>query len=88
VILLDAYAPVERGGTGEKMDWALGREAVERFAERKVFLAGGLSPDNVAAAVAQVGPHGIDVASGVESGTPGIKDLAKVRDFVSSAKGL
>lgn len=88
LILLDAYAPVERGGTGETMDWTLGREAVERFPDRKIFLAGGLRPETVAAAVAQVRPDGVDVASGVESGTPGVKDLAKVRDFVAAAKGL
>jgi phosphoribosylanthranilate isomerase len=81
-ILLDAYAPTEYGGTGETMDWALGRMVVDAEPTRRVVLAGGLVPENVAAAIAQVGPFAVDVASGVESG-PGIKDLAKVRDFLA-----
>jgi len=86
-ILLDAWAPVVYGGTGETMDWALGREAVERWPERRVILAGGLTPENVAEAIRQVGPFAVDVASGVESGTPGRKDLAKVRAFLDAVRG-
>ena len=86
-ILLDAWAPVTYGGTGETMDWALGREAVESWPGRKVILAGGLTPENVAEAIRQVGPFAVDVASGVESGTPGRKDLAKVRAFLEGVRG-
>lgn len=84
-LLLDAYAPVEYGGSGEKMDWALGSEAVKAMPERDIILAGGLKPDNVAEAVAQVNPRAVDVASGVEE-SPGVKDLVMVRDFIAAAK--
>lgn len=86
-ILLDAYAPTEYGGTGETMDWALGRTVVEAEPTRRVVLAGGLVPENVAAAIAQVGPFAVDVASGVES-VPGVKDLEKVRDFLAAVAGV
>lgn len=86
VILLDAYAPTEYGGTGEAFDWNLGGLAVERFAgQKKIILAGGLRADNAAQAIEQVNPFAIDTASGVESGTPGIKDLEKVRQFIEAA---
>jgi len=79
-LLLDAYVPGEYGGGGEPMDWALGAEAVAALPGREIVLAGGLAPQNVAAAVRQVGPAGVDVASGVES-APGVKDPALVRAF-------
>ncbi len=85
-LLLDAYAPVEYGGSGETMDWSLGFEAVNRWPERQIILAGGLTPDNVAEAIQQVKPAGVDVASGVES-SPGIKDLDLVRSFIEAAHG-
>lgn len=86
-ILLDAYAPREYGGTGEAFDWNLGQMAVERFSDtKKIILAGGLVPGNVAEAIHQVAPFAVDTASGVESGTPGIKDLDKVRQFIEAAK--
>lgn len=85
-ILLDAYAPVDYGGTGETMDWKLGRNAVEKWPNRQIILAGGLFPDNVADAISQVQPFAVDVASGVESGEPGVKDLEKVRAFLDSVR--
>lgn len=86
-ILLDAYAPSEYGGTGEAFDWNLGRMAVERFrGEKKIILAGGLTAENIATAIQQVNPFAVDTASGVESGTPGIKDLDKVKQFIETAK--
>ena len=84
-LLLDAYAPTEYGGSGETMDWTLGARAVEQWPNRQIVLAGGLVPDNVAAAVAQVRPAGVDVASGVES-EPGMKDLGLVRAFIEAAR--
>lgn len=82
-VLLDAYAPTEYGGTGETMDWALGRTVVEAEPTRRIVLAGGLVPENVDAAINQVRPFAVDVASGVES-KPGVKDLDKVRDFLAA----
>jgi phosphoribosylanthranilate isomerase len=82
-VLLDAYVPGMAGGTGARFDWALAAELAQ---ERKVTLAGGLEPGNVAAAVARVQPFCVDVASGVES-SPGRKDPGKVRDFIRAAKG-
>ena len=63
--LLDAYSPEARGGTGEKFNWDLAVEA-QKFG-KPIFLAGGLTPENVADAVRKVRPFGVDVASGVES---------------------
>lgn len=84
-LLLDAYAPIEYGGSGETMDWTLGADAVRQWPDRQIILAGGLTPDNVTEAVQQVKPAGVDVASGVES-EPGWKDLDRVRAFVERAR--
>ena len=82
--LLDAHVKDTLGGTGETFNWDLAVRAQELG--RPIFLAGGLTPDNVAEAVAKVKPFAVDVSSGVES-EPGKKDLAKMRAFVSAAKG-
>jgi len=74
-ILVDGYHPGLSGGTGRLADWTAARLLVERGYD--VVLAGGLSPENVAAAVAAVGPSGVDLNSGVES-APGVKDTARV----------
>ncbi len=84
-LLLDAYAPIEYGGSGETMDWTLGAKAVQQWPERQIILAGGLVPGNVAAAVKQVRPAAVDVASGVES-EPGVKDLGLVKAFIEAAR--
>ncbi len=81
--LLDAYASDTFGGTGEKFNWDLAIEA--QRPGKPVFLAGGLTPENIAAAVQQVRPFGVDVSSGVES-SPGQKDHARVRAFINLAK--
>ena len=78
-VLLDAYRRGVPGGTGETFDWNLAREAGE--AGLRVVLAGGLNPQNVAAAVRTGRPWAVDVSSGVEL-SPGIKDPAKLREFV------
>jgi phosphoribosylanthranilate isomerase len=83
-ILLDAYHPTLRGGTGESVRdevVALVRGRVSRW-----MLAGGLTPNNVADRVAQLQPWGVDVASGVEDGVPGVKDHAKMQSFIVRAK--
>jgi phosphoribosylanthranilate isomerase len=74
-LLLDVHDPLARGGTGRTIDWAA---AADLSARREVLLAGGLTPDNVADAVARVRPFGIDVSSGVER-APGIKDHERLR---------
>ncbi|MCU0783732.1 MAG: phosphoribosylanthranilate isomerase [Verrucomicrobia bacterium] len=83
--LLDAFAPGERGGTGAKFNWDLAIEA-KKFG-RPIFLAGGLTPENVAAAVRQVQPFGVDVSSGVES-APGKKDAGKIRSFIQAVRSV
>lgn len=83
LILLDAIDPVARGGTGMRIDWTAAA-AVAR--QRRVVLAGGLTPENVREAVAAVRPFGVDVSSGVER-APGVKDEDKVRRFIAAARG-
>jgi phosphoribosylanthranilate isomerase len=82
-VLLDAYVAGLPGGTGATFDWNLARAVA---AERKLTLAGGLTPANVRSAVETVEPYCVDVASGVES-APGVKDAALVRAFVLNARG-
>jgi phosphoribosylanthranilate isomerase len=83
--LLDAHSRKGLGGTGEQFNWDLAVKA-QAFG-RPIFLAGGLTPENVAAAVQTVHPFGVDVSSGVES-APGIKDPAKARAFIAAAKSV
>ncbi len=80
--LVDAYSPGEYGGTGKTIDWSL---AARISAQMPILLAGGLTTENVAKAVAQVHPWGVDVASGVES-SPGCKDHAKIALFIQKAR--
>jgi phosphoribosylanthranilate isomerase len=75
MVLLDAHDPVRRGGTGRTIDWAT---AASVAARRPIVLAGGLTPDNVAGAIAQVRPFGIDVSSGDEA-APGVMDHEKLK---------
>jgi phosphoribosylanthranilate isomerase len=84
-LLLDAYDEKAFGGTGKKVDWGFAAEVVAAVS-KPVILAGGLTPENVAEAVAKVGPFAVDVSSGVES-EPGIKDPLKIRDFIQAAQG-
>jgi phosphoribosylanthranilate isomerase len=82
LLLLDAHAAGQYGGTGKTADWERAAELARRC---RLLLAGGLTPDNVAAAVARVRPWGVDVASGVES-APGVKDRSKVDAFILNAR--
>ncbi len=79
--LLDAYRPGVPGGTGETFDW----QRVPRNSNRPIVLAGGLTPDNVAEAVAQTQPYAVDVSGGVEA-SAGRKDAYKVKKFIQNAK--
>jgi phosphoribosylanthranilate isomerase len=82
-VLLDAYDKDAFGGTGRTFDWSLARRT--REAVPKLFLAGGLTPANVAEAVRAVGPYAVDVCSGVET-SPGRKSLRLMRNFVEAVR--
>ena len=83
-VLLDAYHPNMLGGAGETFNWDLAVRA-KALTDRPVLLAGGLTPDNVQAALEIVRPYGVDVASGVEA-RPGVKDAAKLRAFIRAVR--
>lgn len=90
-VLIDAHAPVDRGGTGQLANWM---QAARLAASRPVVLAGGLHAGNVIQAIERVRPWGIDVSSGVEDG-PGLKNAVKMRALFAAigasradAKGL
>ena len=80
-LLVDAHVPGSYGGAGVLADWGRAAELARR---RSIMLAGGLTPENVDAAIRQVRPWGVDVSSGVE--TNGLKDVAKIRAFVAAAR--
>ena len=81
-LLLDTFSEKVRGGTGETFDWDL----VPTELDVPIVLAGGLRPDNVAAAIDRVRPWAVDVSSGVEGTQKGVKDPALVRDFIDEVK--
>lgn len=85
-ILLDTPS-AGRGGSGSTFDWAIAREQVRLHPSRLWVLAGGITPDNAAAAIAAVHPWALDVASGSER-APGIKDLARVTALVAAARAV
>ena len=82
-LLLDAYDKDAFGGTGRTFDWSLARAA--REVVPKLFLAGGLTPENVAEAIRAVGPFAVDVCSGVET-SPGRKSHSLMRHFVEAVR--
>lgn len=81
-LLIDTYSPDKPGGTGQVGDWSL---AARASAKRRVLLAGGLTPHNVAEAVRAVRPWGVDVSSGVEA-EPGRKSHPAVSEFISAVR--
>jgi phosphoribosylanthranilate isomerase len=82
LLLLDTADATRPGGTGRSFPW---EHAATLAATRAVMLAGGLGPDNVAAALERVRPYGVDAASRLES-APGIKDPGLVRRFVAAVR--
>jgi phosphoribosylanthranilate isomerase len=84
-VLLDSAARWSEGEAREPVEWTLARTMTGEGRPTPIILSGGLTPDNVARAVAVVRPYGVDVNSGVES-TPGRKDPDKVRRFVAEAR--
>ncbi|PIU42313.1 MAG: phosphoribosylanthranilate isomerase [Candidatus Omnitrophica bacterium CG07_land_8_20_14_0_80_42_15] len=81
--LLDACSDKSYGGTGEKFDWELARNAKKYC--KNIILSGGLDPENIIEAIETVQPYAVDVSSGVEI-SPGKKDKLLVEDFVSKIK--
>ncbi|MDO4168110.1 MAG: phosphoribosylanthranilate isomerase [Eubacteriales bacterium] len=79
-LLLDAWSAKGAGGNGKTFDWSLINQV-----NRPFFLAGGLGPDNVAEAIRTVRPYGVDASSSLE--TDGYKDLDKVKQFITAARG-
>jgi len=79
MLLLDAHGAGEAGGQGRAFDWGAIR------ASRPYVLAGGLTPENVGAAVRAVRPHAVDVSSGIEQ-APGVKDESKMRRFIEEVR--
>jgi phosphoribosylanthranilate isomerase len=84
-ILLDTYHPQAHGGTGQTGDWTSFKALRFGFPHVNWILAGGLSPENIGAALAATGARWVDVNSGIES-APGVKDHAKLRAFVSTLR--
>ncbi len=82
-LLIDAYQPDVYGGSGKTGDWSLARALSEQCP--RMLLAGGLTPENVGEALAQVHPWGVDVSSGVEI-APGRKDHGRLRAFIATAR--
>ncbi len=80
-LLVEAHITGAYGGAGVLADW---NRAAELARRQPIFLAGGLSPDNLDAAIRQVRPYGVDVSSGVE--TDGVKDVAKITAFITTAR--
>lgn len=81
-VTLDSQVAGLHGGTGRSFDWSIAVELAQ--VGRRFLLAGGLTPVNVAEAVAAVRPWGVDVSSGVE--TEGVQDRSKIREFVANAR--
>jgi phosphoribosylanthranilate isomerase len=82
-IMLDAFHEKLRGGTGRLIDWSVARAA--RYLVPRLFLSGGLTPENVGAAIAAVSPYAVDACSSLES-SPGKKDELRMREFVRVAR--
>jgi len=80
-LLLDAYHPAAKGGTGSRFDWS----RIPAQCDRPIILAGGLTADNVRLALQTVGPYGLDVSSGVES-AKGIKETMKMKAFLQKVQ--
>lgn len=80
-VLLDAYVAGVPGGTGQTFDWSL----IPADLDKPLILAGGLTPDNVAEAIARVAPYAVDVSGGVER-DKGVKDPDRVRRFIAQAQ--
>lgn len=86
-IMLDTKDDLLHGGTGRIFDWLIAQRVTRSVKSVALFLAGGLSPANVAEAIATVRPYAVDACSSLEE-TPGIKNHDKLRAFVNAVRGL
>jgi len=82
-VLLDTYVEQAPGGTGQRFDWS----TIPADCAKPVILAGGLTPANVAEAIRTVRPYAVDVSGGVEV-SKGVKDQAKIREFIQEVQGI
>ena len=85
-VLVDAKVGALSGGTGRTFDWGVAKLVLRSQKNLRIIVAGGLRPENVATAIHQLEPWGVDVASGVER-EPCLKDLGKLREFIKNARG-
>ena len=83
-VLLDTFVPDSKGGTGVAFDWDIAKKYA---AERRIIVAGGVRPENVAGLIERVRPYGVDVSSGVED-SPGRKDHEKIARFLESVRTI
>ena len=81
IYLLDSRVKGKYGGTGTTFNWNLARQVAEQF---PIIIAGGLTPENVARAIKTAAPWGVDVSSGVETGS--VKDIAKIKAFIEAVR--
>ncbi len=84
-LVLDSVSAGLFGGSGKIFSWEIARRFVEAHPQARVILAGGLTPENVAEAVAEVRPFGVDVTTGAEA-SPGQKDHGRLRAFIQAAR--
>ena len=84
-VLVDSRTPSASGGTGTPFDWHAARQVLATLAPKPLILAGGLKPQNLAAAIRELNPWGVDVASGVEA-HPGTKDPIQLAEFITIAR--
>ncbi|TAM11135.1 MAG: phosphoribosylanthranilate isomerase [Nevskiaceae bacterium] len=81
-VLLDSHTPGALGGTGQTFDWG----HAQGLALRRWVLAGGLDADSVGRAIGRLRPYAVDVSSGIEAGTPGVKESGKMAAFVDAVR--
>jgi phosphoribosylanthranilate isomerase len=84
-VVLDSASGVEFGGTGKAFPWKFARQFIKEHSSLNAILAGGLNPQNVAEAIREAGPHGVDITSGLEA-SPGRKDHGLIRAFLQAVR--